>query len=224
MANQRRYSGILWLLLWGAIVMLATLVADCLYVMWPYPHGALGVEAFQVQVRTEWAFLVNLCGERLPPLAATIYNGLHTVLFQWPGFDYMIARASDPSAMDSGGEMMRKAVLNTQPFWGSALAGLQLFSIRVAVVGLSAPLCVGACIAGLADGLLSWYLRRTGGGRESGFVYHRAKRHAGHAILIVGFVYLALPIQLNPAVVLTSCIGLCATAVRIAAARFKKYV
>lgn len=204
--------------------MLATLVADFLYVMWPYPNGPLGVEAFKVQVRTEWGFLVGRCGERLPPLADTIYHGLHTVLFRWPGFDYMIARAGDPTPMDSGGEMMRKAVMNTQAFWWAALTGLQLFSVRLAVIGLSAPLCIGTCIAGLADGLLTWYLRRTGGGRESGFVYHRAKRHAGHAILIVGFVYLASPFQLDPIVVLTSCIGVCAVAVRIAAARFKKYV
>lgn len=204
--------------------MLTTLVADCLYVMWPYPHGALGVEAFQLQVRAEWGLLVGLCGERLPPLADTIYNGLHTVLFRWPGFDYMISRASDPTPMDSGGEMMRKAVVNTRDFWGAALTGLQLFSVRLAVVVLSAPLCVAACLAGLADGLLSWYLRRTGGGRESGFIYHRAKRHAGHALLAVGLVYLASPFTLDPAVVVTTCIGVCALAVRIATGRFKKYV
>jgi len=35
MAKERRYSGLLWFLIWGAVVMLATLVVDCLYVMWP---------------------------------------------------------------------------------------------------------------------------------------------------------------------------------------------
>lgn len=223
MASQRRYTGMLWVLLWCGIVMLTTLVADCLRVMWPYPHGAFGLEAFQSQVQQEWTSLVQLCGPRLPPVANTIYHGMHTMLFQWPGFDFMISRASNPAPMDSGGEMMRRGVLNTRALWGAALTGLQLFSARLAVVVLCAPLCIAGCITGLADGLLTWYLRRTSGGRESGFIYHRAKRHAGHAILIVGFVYLATPFPFDPVVVLTTCIGLCALAVRIAAARFKKY-
>lgn len=53
MARERRYSGLLWFLIWGAIVMLATLIVDCLHVMWPYPHGAMGVGGFQSAVHEE---------------------------------------------------------------------------------------------------------------------------------------------------------------------------
>ena len=204
--------------------MLATLVVDCLYVMWPYPHGVLGVEAFQAAVRKEWAFSVHLSGDRLPGLADSIYHGLHTVLFQWPGFDYMISRASDPTSMDSGGEMMRKGVLNTKDLWGTALVGLKLFSARLGVIAISSPLLSLVSMAAAVDGLLGWYWRRTGGGRESGFVYHRAKRHAGHALLAIAFIYLVPPVQMDPRLVITTSAFALATMVRIAAASFKKYL
>lgn len=224
MAREHRYSGLLWLVLWAGIVMLTTLVADCLYVMWPYPHGAVGIEAFQSNVQTEWAFLVQLAGDRLPPMAYAIHHGLHTVLFQWPGFDYMISRANDPAPMDSGGELMRKAVLNTRTLWGTVLAGLQLFSARLGIIALALPLLLLACVAAVADGLLGWFRRRTGGERESGFVYHRAKRHAGHAVLAVGFIYLVPPFPMDPRIVITASAFAIAAALRITAASFKKYL
>lgn len=224
MARERHYSGLLWFALWGAIVMLITLLADCLYVMWPYPSGALGIEAFQSGLHREWEFLLGLCGERLAPLAYRIHRTLHTALFRWPGFDYMISRAADPAPMDGGGEMMRKAVVNTRAVWGAALAGLQQFSIRLAVLTLCAPLLMLLAVCGIADGLTGWFRRRSGGGRESGFVYHRAKRHAGHALLLLAFIYLVPPNLIDPRGPITAGALLMALALRIAAASFKKYV
>ncbi len=224
MASQRRYTGMLRALLWGIAIMLASLIADCLYVMWPYPHGALGVEPFHARVDDEWAFLVHLCGVRLVPLCQAIHHRLHTVLFQWPGFDFMITRASDPSPMDSGGEMMRKAVTQTQPLWGAALVGLQLFCARLAVAAICAPLLLLVSGAALADGLVGWYRRRSGGGRESGFVYHRAKRHAGHAMLLLGFAYLVPPGFVDPRIAISTAGLALAIMLRVAAAYFKKFV
>jgi integrating conjugative element membrane protein (TIGR03747 family) len=223
-AKERRYSGALWLLLWAGVVMLATLVADCLYVMWPYPDHARGIETFQTSVKDQWASLVQLSGDRLAPLAEAIYRWLHTVLFRWPGFDYMISRAHDPTPMDGGGEMMRKAVLTSRDLWGAALTGLQLFSARLGVIVLSLPLLMLAALAAGIDGMAGWYKRRTGGGRESGFVYHRAKRHAGHALLAIALIYLVPPVLIDPRLVITASAFAFATFVRIAAASFKKYV
>lgn len=224
MARERRHTGLQRVFLWVCIVMLTTLMVDCLYVMWPYPHGATGLETFQSAVLSEWEFAVQLCGDRMPPAAYAIHRALHTVLFRWPGFDYMISRASDPAPMDSGGEMMRKAVVDTRQLWGTALAGLQLFSARLAVILLSAPLMLLLALAALADGALGWFKRRSGGGRESGFVYHRAKRHAGHALLLLGFAYLVPPVFVDPRGLLTVVAILMAAALRVAAASFKKYI
>ncbi len=224
MARERRYYGLLGVLFWGAMVIFAALLADCLYVMWPYPHGALGVEAFHARVNEEWAILVRLCGTRLVPLSRGIHQGFHTVLFRWPGFDFMMARAGDPTPLDSGGELMRKAVLQTRPLWGTALVGLQLFSARLGVMVLGAPLLLLVSGAALTDGLVGWYRRRSGSGRESGFVYHRAKRHAGHAVVLLGFVYLVPPAFIDPRMVITTAAIVLAVTLRIAAAHFKKFI
>ena len=224
MARERRYYGLLGVLFWGAMVMLAALVADCLYVMWPYPQGALGVEPFHARVNEEWGNLVRLCGTRLVPLSQAIHHGLHTVLFRWPGFDFMIARAGDPTPLDSGGEMMRKAVSQTRPLWGTALVGLQLFSARLGVIVLEAPLLLLVSSAALADGMVGWYRRRSGSGRESGFVYHRAKRHAGHAVVLLAFAYLVPPAFVDPRMVITAAAIVLAVTIRIAAAHFKKFI
>jgi integrating conjugative element membrane protein (TIGR03747 family) len=222
--DRQRYTGLLWVFLWALVIMAATLLFDCLYVMWPYPHGARGLELFQANIRDEWAHLVQISDERLPKVAYAIYDGLYTALFKWPGFDYMIARAHDPAPMDGGGEMMRKAVLGTDTFWGTATAGLQIFSARLSILALSIPLIVLTAIGAAADGLVTWYLRRTGGGRESGFIFHRAKRHAGHSILAMCFVYLVPAVSLDPRLVLTVLTLLYAVATRVALANFKKYL
>jgi integrating conjugative element membrane protein (TIGR03747 family) len=159
-----------------------------------------------------------------PKLANAIHGGLYTVLFRWPGFDYMIARAHNPAPLAGGGEMMRRAVLATNTFWGTAAAGLQLFSARLAVLVRSVPLVFLVSIAAAADGLLGWFMRRTGGGRESGFIFHRAKRHAGHALLILCFAYLVPPQTADPRMAVATFTLFVALALRVAVANFKKYL
>lgn len=203
--------------------MLATLVCDCLYVMWPYPDGAVGLDAFQAGIRDEWALLVRISDEHFPKVAYAIHDGLHTALFKWPGFDYMIVRAQDPTPLGAG-EMMRRAVLATDTFWGTAAAGLQLFSARLGVLALSLPLILLATIGAVADGLVTWYLRRTGGARESGFIFHRAKRHAVHALLALCLVYLVPPVTVDPRITITTFALVYMLALRVATGNFKKYL
>ncbi|MCF6337892.1 MAG: DUF4400 domain-containing protein [Gammaproteobacteria bacterium] len=51
---------------------------------------------------------------------------------------------------------------------------LKLFALRVGILILTLPFLI--LITAVADGFVGWYLHRTGGERESGFIYHRAKR------------------------------------------------
>lgn len=224
MDNREHHSGLFWMVKWVVIVMVATLIVDCFYVMWPYPNGGAGLDTFRLSVHEEWALLVKLSDGRFPPVAYAIYEGLHTVLFKWPGLDYLIVRAHDPTPMQGGGEMARRGVLAMETFWGTAATGLQLFSARVAVLALSLPLMMLAAIGGISDGLVAWYRRRTGGGRESGFIYHRTKRHASHALLIMCFVYLVPPVTVDPRIVVSAFTLVYAVALRVAASRFKKYI
>jgi len=222
---DRRYcTGLLWALKWAVIVMLATLVCDCLYVMWPYPDGAVGLEAFRAHVEDEWVRLVQLCDERFAGVAYAIHRCLHTVLFQWTGLDELIVRAHGSEPLQGASEMMRRVVQATGTFWGTAAVGLQLFSARLAIVALSSPLIALASIGAAVDGLVVWYLRRTGGGRESGFIFHRAKRHGAHAMLAFCFVYLVPPQTVDPRIAVTALAVAVTLAVRVSVANFKKYL
>jgi integrating conjugative element membrane protein (TIGR03747 family) len=222
--DKRWDIGFRWWLKWSLIILLATLGADYIHVLWPYPNGAIGVDAFKVQIRDEWTQLLEQTDGRIAPIANGIHDVLYTVLYKLPGIDYILTRTSDPTPMDGGGEIMRRGVLGFRPYWETARAGLQLFSIRLAALMLAAPMIGLIFIASVGDGLVGWYRRRMGGDRESGFVFHRAKWLAGHAVLILCFVYLALPVTIAPRVGLTTFALILFATVRVATASFKKYI
>lgn len=99
-----------------------------------------------------------------------------------------------------------------------------VFLVRLLVLTLSLPLFLAAAFVGLVDGLVRRDLRRFGAGRESGFVYHRAKASLMPLIVLPWVTYLALPISLHPLAIILPGAALLGTAIDIAAGSFKKYL
>ncbi len=97
--------------------------------------------------------------------------------------------------------------------------------IRLAVVYLALPAFAIALVLGLIDGLGRRDIRRWCGGRESSFIYHKAKRLLWPAFSLGFFLYLTWPSGgFNPAwIVLPFCAAL-ATTVSLSAGAFKKYL
>jgi integrating conjugative element membrane protein (TIGR03747 family) len=97
--------------------------------------------------------------------------------------------------------------------------------LRLSVAAFALPAFVLACMVGVVDGLVRRDLRRWGGGRESSFVYHHAKRYT-HWALTGGFgLYLAWPFGgFNPAYMVFVFTVLVAFTMSTAVAAFKKYV
>ena len=223
--DKSRWTGLLWWVKWVLIILVLTLVAHLFYTLWPYPQGeARGVMALQANLDQEWTTLVALGDARFPPLAYAIHDRLYAVFFKAPGFDYMMRSALDPAPMQDADELMRKFVLATREFWETAATGLQLFSARLAVLTLSLPLLLLAALGGFADGLAVWFLRRTGGGRESGFIYHRAKRAVAYSLVLSAAIYLIPPVVMNPRWVLPPLLLIFASGIRYSTAYFKKYL
>ncbi len=81
------------------------------------------------------------------------------------------------------------------------------FWIHLGVLVLAMPLFLITACAAAADGLITWYLRRTGAGRESGFIYHRTKRGLALSVLALWLVYLVPPIPLDPRWVIPPVLG-----------------
>ena len=98
------------------------------------------------------------------------------------------------------------------------------FLVRLLVLVLTLPLILTAAFVGLIDGLVRRDVRRFGAGRESGFIYHRAKASLMPLAVLPWVTYLALPISVHPLVILLPSAALLGLAVSLTAGSFKKYL
>ena len=98
------------------------------------------------------------------------------------------------------------------------------FVVRLAILVLSTPLFLLATFTGFVDGLMRRDLRKFGAGRESSFVYHRAKRAVTTVLLVPWIIYLSLPFSLNPLAIFLPCAAMLGITTAITAATFKKYL
>lgn len=99
-----------------------------------------------------------------------------------------------------------------------------VFGVRLCVLSLMIPLLLMAMFVGLVDGLVRRDLRRFESGRESGFVYHRAKATLIPLLVLPWVIYLTLPVSVNPLFVLPPSAVLLGVAVDVVAGSFKKYL
>ncbi|WP_460322828.1 TIGR03747 family integrating conjugative element membrane protein [Pseudomonas ogarae] len=99
-----------------------------------------------------------------------------------------------------------------------------VFIVRLLVLVLTLPLFVTTAFVGLVDGLVCRDIRRFGAGRESGYIYHRAKACVIPLIIWPWILYLALPVSLDAVLILLPSAALLGIVVALTASRFKKYL
>lgn len=98
------------------------------------------------------------------------------------------------------------------------------FLVRLLVLIMVLPLFIVAAFTGFVDGLVRRDIRRFGAGRESGFLHHRAKATMMPLAVFPWIVYLALPVSVNPLLMLLPCAILLGLSVSVTAGTFKKYL
>ncbi|MCR8932249.1 MULTISPECIES: TIGR03747 family integrating conjugative element membrane protein [unclassified Pseudomonas] len=98
------------------------------------------------------------------------------------------------------------------------------FVVRLTVLVLATPLFLLAMFTGFVDGLMRRDLRKFEAGRESSFVYHRAKRAVMPLLTMPWIIYLSLPFSLNPLIIFVPCAAMIGITTAITAATFKKYL
>lgn len=125
----------------------------------------------------------------------------------------MLRKGATASVINSGWDILETAVL-----------GLELFAARMAILVLSFPLFAAMGGAAISDGIYGWLMRRTGGSRESGFIYHRAKRIGPASIIMLWVVYLAPPVPMDPRWVIPPFIVVSAAALQLRVTYFKKHI
>ncbi|WP_193073064.1 TIGR03747 family integrating conjugative element membrane protein [Pseudomonas sp. FME51] len=98
------------------------------------------------------------------------------------------------------------------------------FLVRLVVLLLTLPLMLTAMFVGLVDGLVRRDVRKFGAGRESGFLYHRAKASLLPLSILPWVIYLAMPVSVHPLLILLPSAALLGLAVALTASSFKKYL
>ncbi|GAH36588.1 unnamed protein product [marine sediment metagenome] len=98
------------------------------------------------------------------------------------------------------------------------------FLVRVVVLVMTLPLFALAAFVAFLDGVVQRDIRRFGAGRESGFVYHRARALIAPLALLPWGIYLSFPISIHPLWILLPSAALLSVAIRVTAATFKKYL
>ena len=98
------------------------------------------------------------------------------------------------------------------------------YLVRLLVLVLTLPLFVTAAFVGFVDGLVRRDVRKFGAGRESGFLYHRAKASLMPLAILPWVIYLALPVSVHPLIILLPSAALLGLAMNLTAGSFKKYL
>ena len=152
-------------------------------------------------------------------------NSYH-YLFEVTGFVDFLHWVSPPPAANEQGlrPTLHRIYRPIADFVIAMMQVTQLFSVRLAVLTLAMPVFLLFSLVALVDGLVQRDLRRWGGGRESSFVYHYAKKAALPLVVITWVVYLALPFSLHPTFIVLPFAVMFALSVAVTASTFKKYL
>ena len=161
-------------------------------------------------------------GHQAYDLSGQVYR----LLFEWTGIVELIHWITPaPSPHESGIRVvLHRLHAPVSEYVVAALQMTQVFTVRLAILVLSVPVFVLFAWVALVDGLVVRDLRRWGGGRESSFVYHYARKATLPLFLCAWVLYLVSPVSVHPSWVLLPFALAFALAVRITAGTFKKYL
>lgn len=213
---------------WLALSLLISITIECLGIAVWWPEA--GPEHSNVMLRTELGYLQQDFRQSLftdnPERFAASFAENARSLIELTGIRHLSSRLSnrpgqEPSALRAFLRYLRQAMA---PYAEAARNIVQLFAVRLAVLILTLPTFVLFSVVGLIDGLVRRDLRRWGGGRESSYLYHYAKKSIWRFVLIAAITYLALPISLHPAFILVPFVTLFAFSISVTAGTFKKYL
>lgn len=218
-------------LLCGALVLCIALECLGIHFLWPeqgwqHAQRMLGFELEQLSTDFTQSMVVQEPGRS----ARLLVEWVHGTLIEQSGLQNWVAQASSKARAGSLSQTrdfryyVGVVYVHLETYLTAAAYMVLVFLVRTVVLCLSLPLFGMAAFVGLVDGLVRRDVRRFGAGRESGFIYHRARASLIPLIVLPWMLYLVLPFSLNPLFVLLPCALLLSVAVNITAGSFKKYL
>ena len=220
MANQQRLTGLLWLTKWFILITLLVLIVDlfCVFVLWT-PNGVWHLQ----NVLNQEIELLGLQQSDINFLAG-IVSFFYESVFVSSGIDEMMRHSASLPPGDVSQQSATDFTETMRPVIETAMVGLQIYALRIGVLILSLPFLMLVILAAIADGFVGWFLRRTGGERESGFIYHRAKRSLAWSFLLLWAIYLVPPTPMNPIYIIPPFFLVAGITTRLHVSFFKKYL
>lgn len=221
--------------LFGVLVasLLLSIVIECvgMHLFWPdqgwrHAQGMLDYELNQLSTHFTRSAVVQEPGRT----ARWLVEGAYEWAFVKTGLlDWMRDASAQASAPSRGVHRdfryyLAQVYVWTERYLIAAGFTVLTFIVRLLVLVLTLPLFLLAAFVGLVDGLVRRDIRKFGAGRESGFVYHRARASLIPLAVLPWATYLVLPVSVNPLLILLPSAALLGVAVCIAAATFKKYL
>ena len=221
--------------LFGVLVasLLLSIVIECvgMHLFWPdqgwrHAQGMLDYELNQFSTHFTRSAVVQEPGRTARWLVEGTYEWVFvkTGLLDWTRDASAQASAPSRGAHRDFRHYLAHVYLWTERYLIAAGFTVLTFIVRLLVLVLTLPLFLLAAFVGLIDGLVRRDIRKFGAGRESGFVYHRAKAALMPLAMLPWVTYLALPVSLHPLVILLPSAAMLGVATNIAASSFKKYL
>jgi len=213
--------------------LLLSIIIECvgMHLFWPeqgwrHAQGMLNYELNHISSHFTRSAVVQEPGRTEQQLVEGAYEWIFvkTGLLDW--MSQASARARAPSHSDARDfrYYISQVYVWSERYLIAAAFTTLTFIVRLLVLVLTLPLFALAAFVGLVDGLVRRDIRKFGAGRESGFVYHRAKASLMPLAVLPWILYLTLPISVHPLLVLLPSAALLGLAMNITAASFKKYL
>ena len=219
------FAALFWL--WIALVFSVLLEWAGMVFWWPdegtaHSRGMLEAELSYINEDFQQSLVVASPAR----LARRFADGFYAVCFKWTRiaafFDWLAAPPRPGEWRIT--TRVRGFYARISDFLIAAMTITQVFAARLAVLTLALPAFALAALVGLADGLVHRDLRRWGGGREHGFLYHHAKRPLAPIFVACWVLYLSLPVSVHPTFVVVPFAAAFGALIALTASTFKKYL
>lgn len=234
--QESLFSKIFWFpfnflgVMFGSLLVAILVDWICLYFFWPeagWRHGQhmLIRELSWLSKGLVHSAIVQEPGRTATWLVTLAYDWLvvKTGLLSWVQGMETTAQAGPRNELDMH-YWAAQSVTTVQNYALAALFTVLVFCVRLVVLTMTVPLFAMAAFTGLVDGLVRRDLRKFGAGRESSYLYHKARATIIPLAIFPWTLYLALPVSISPMLLLLPCAVLLGVSVSITVASFKKYL
>jgi integrating conjugative element membrane protein (TIGR03747 family) len=188
--------------------------------LWPQEGVRHSLATLETELRLLDEVQGGLLLERPTHWARRAAADVHRAVYARAGADRWQAGPRGPGEAD----LARSVLADAQDYLLAAVVATQVYVLRLGVLVAALPLFGIAGLLGIVDGLGQRDLRRYGGGRERGQVYHLARGLVVPLFTAPWVLYLSWPAPIRAPVVVLPFAALFGAAVWVLASSFKKYL